>query len=141
MKKLNKKLILEIWDDENPDIDQNKFQEVPQESPVEAPGLTENEKSNYVLSIFTDLQSRIMDLFNYIRSFFGDGWEDGNVSKENKELLRSLNEDVSLMLGKVQQGIKENTEKHVQDVIAQGEEQTQEILNSDDTSAEQKDTI
>ena len=134
MKRLNKKLILEFLDD-------NKFEVVPvDEVAVEEPvvvepqpqALSEAEKKNYIVSTLTDISAKALDFFNYLTPLITIEVEDknspfNNLSEENKNLLRSIYEDVSLLVGKVTQGLKDNTEDNIQGAIDDGQTQAQEL--------------
>ena len=134
MKRLNKKLILEFLDD-------NKFEVVPvDEVAVEEPvvvepqpqALSEAEKKNYIVLTLTDISAKALDFFNYLTPLITIEVEDknspfNNLSEENKNLLRSIYEDVSLLVGKVTQGLKDNTEDNIQGAIDDGQTQAQEL--------------
>ena len=136
MEKLNKKLILEFLEDtdvKDVDLDELNIEEpiqepievVKQEEP-EVQELSEPEKLNFIVSTLTDLSQRVLDLFNYLTPLINNDLPTFNISQENKDLLNSIYEDVSLVLGKVQQGIKNNCVDNIQDAIDDGQTQVQE---------------
>lgn len=129
MQKLNKKIILEFLDDDKLSV---KYPvEVVETTTSE--NLTNGEKKNFIISILTDLSGRMLDLFNYLTPLMTLEVEDNNslfnnLSEENKDLLRSIYEDVSLLVGKVTQGLKDNTEENIQGAIDDGQTQAQETM-------------
>lgn len=132
MKKLNRKIILEFLDDEV----NEPVEEQPVEEPtVVQPGpqqLSEAEKKNYIVTTLTDISAKALDFFNYLTPLMTIEVEDknslfNNLSEENKNLLRSIYEDVSLLVGKVTQGLKDNTEENIQGAIDDGQTQAQEL--------------
>ena len=129
MKKLNNKLILEFLEDE--DIADTSIEEpieVKQEEPAPTPELSEPEKVNFVVSTLTELSQRVLDLFNYLTPLINTDMTSFNLSEQNKDLLNSIYEDVSLVLGKVQQGIKDNCVDNIQNAIDDGQTQAQETI-------------
>ena len=145
MQRLNKKLILEFLDDDKLSVKYpieeaiEQPVEVVEEQPVEvvetttSENLTEGEKKNFIVSTLTDLSTRMLDLFNYLTPLMTLEVEDtnsvfNNLSEENKDLLRSIYEDVSLLVGKVTQGLKDNTEENIQNAIDDGQTQAQETI-------------
>ena len=150
MQRLNKKLILEFLDDNKLSVKYPVEEaieqpvEVVEEQPVEvvettttSENLTDGEKKNFIVSTLTDLSTRMLDLFNYLTPLMTLEVEDtnsvfNNLSEENKDLLRSIYEDVSLLVGKVTQGLKDNTEENIQGAIDDGQTQAQELTISVD---------
>lgn len=146
MQRLNKKLILEFLDDDKLSVKYPVEEaieqpvEVVEEQPVEvvettttSENLTDGEKKNFIVSTLTDLSTRMLDLFNYLTPLMTLEVEDtnsvfNNLSEENKDLLRSIYEDVSLLVGKVTQGLKDNTEENIQNAIDDGQTQAQETI-------------
>ena len=137
MEKLNRKLILEFLEDEVQDVSVDKLNietpiqepiEVKQEEPVPTPKLSEPEKVNFVVSTLTELSQRVLDLFNYLTPLINTDMTSFNLSEQNKDLLNSIYEDVSLVLGKVQQGIKDNCVDNIQNAIDDGQTQAQETI-------------
>ena len=144
MQRLNKKLILEFLDDDKLSVKYPVEEaieqpvEVVEEQPVEvvetttSENLTDGEKKNFIVSTLTDLSTRMLELFNYLTPLMTLEVEDtnsvfNNLSEENKDLLRSIYEDVSLLVGKVTQGLKDNTEENIQGAIDDGQTQAQEL--------------
>ena len=134
MKRLNKKLILEFLDDDKFEV--QPIVEVPVEEPVvvqaQPEALSEAEKKNYIVSTLTDISAKALDFFNYLTPLMTIEVEDknsvfNNLSEQNKDLLRSIYEDVSLLVGKVTQGLKDNTEENIQGAIDDGQTQAQEL--------------
>lgn len=129
MKKLNRKLILEILNED--DSSQKEIEEQPIEEPIkveEPVELDKGEKINFVVSILTDLSQRVLDLFNYLTPIINNELDKGTLSEQNKDLLNSIYEDISLVLGKVQQGIKDNCVDTIQNAIDDGQTQAQETI-------------
>lgn len=134
MKKLNKKIILEFLDDDVSEPAAEPF--VVTETPVavvpEPQPLSEAEKKNFIITTLTDISAKALDFFNYLTPMMTMEVEDktsmfNNLSEENKDLLRSIYEDVSLIVGKVTQGLKDNTEENIQGAIDDGQTQAQEL--------------
>ena len=137
MERLNRKLILEFLEDDIQDVSVDKLNidtpiqepiEVKQEEPSPTPELSEPEKVNFVVSTLTDLSQRVLDLFNYLTPLINTDMTSFNLSEQNKDLLNSIYEDVSLVLGKVQQGIKDNCVDSIQTAIDDGQTQAQETI-------------
>lgn len=131
MKKLNKKIILEFLDDEDAKESVEEVTKPSEPQPLPQP-LTEAEKKNFIITTLTDISSKALDFFNYLTPMMTIEVEDktsllNNLSEENKELLRSIYEDVSLIVGKVTQALKDNTEENIQGAIDDGQEQAQEL--------------
>lgn len=129
MKKLNRKLILEILNED--DSSQKEIEEQPIEEPIkveEPVELDKGEKINFIVSILTDLSQRVLDLFNYLTPIINNELDKGTLSEQNKDLLNSIYEDISLVLGKVQQGIKDNCVDTIQNAIDDGQTQAQETI-------------
>lgn len=135
MKKLNKKIILEFLDDDVSEPAAEPF--VVTETPVavvpEPQPLSEAEKKNFIITTLTDISSKALDFFNYLTPMMTIEVEDktsmlNNLSEENKDLLRSIYEDVSLIVGKVTQALKDNTEENIQNAIDDGQTQAQETI-------------
>ena len=140
MKKLNKKIILEFLDDEDAKKSVEEVTELSEPQPLPQP-LTEAEKKNFIITTLTDISSKALDLFNYLTPMMTIEVEDktsmlNNLSEENKDLLRSIYEDVSLMIGKVTQALKDNTEENIQGAIDDGQEQAQELTAPTNTEEE-----
>ena len=132
MKKLNRKLILEFLDDETGELTLDKkdleepIQEpVKVEKPVE---LDKGEKVNFILSILSDLNNKVLDIFNYLTPYITNVDPEENLSEDNKSLLTSVYEDVSLILGKLSQGLKDNSPENIQNAIDDGQTQAQETI-------------
>ena len=138
MEKLSKKLILEFLEDTDVqdvpidalDIDTPIEEpiEVKQEKPVATPLLSEPEKVNFIVSILTDLSQRFLDLFNYLTPIINNELDKDTLSEQNKDLLNSIYEDISLTLGKVQQGIKDNSPENIAQAIDDGQTKAQETI-------------
>ena len=135
MKKLNKKIILEFLDDEvsEPVAASPVITEIPVAVPPEPQPLSEAEKKNFIITTLTDISAKALDFFNYLTPMMTIEVEDktsmlNNLSEENKDLLRSIYEDVSLIVGKVTQALKDNTEENIQNAIDDGQTQAQETI-------------
>lgn len=127
MKKLNRKLILEILNED--DSSQTEIEEQPIEEPVE---LDKGEKVNFILSVLSDLNNKALDLFNYITPYVTNSDPEENLSDDNKALLTSVYEDVSLILGKLSQGLKDNSPENIQNAIDDGQTLAQETVSTSD---------
>lgn len=146
MEKLSKKLILEFLEDTDVqdvsidalDIDTPIEEpiEVKQEKPVATPLLSEPEKVNFIVSILTDLSQRFLDLFNYLTPIINNELDKDTLSEQNKDLLNSIYEDISLTLGKVQQGIKDNSPENIAQAIDDGQTKAQETITPEPTLEE-----
>ena len=140
MKKLNRKLILEFLDDETGELTLDKKDlEEPIQEPIEVEikqeenNLSEGEKKNFIISLLTDLSGKVFDLFSYLTPYFTLEVQDkdsefNHLSEENKALLSSIYEDVSLIVGKITQGLKDNTAENIQNAIDDGQTQAQETI-------------
>ena len=140
MERLNRKLILEFLEDDVQDVSVDKLNidtpiqepiEVKQEEPAPTVELSEQEKVNFVVSTLTELSQRVLDLFNYLTPLINTDMTSFNLSEQNKDLLNSIYEDISLVLGKVQQGIKDNCVDNIQNAIDDGQTQAQETIVDD----------
>lgn len=148
MKKLNRKLILEFLDDETGELTLDKKDlEEPIQEPIEVEinqeenNLSEGEKKNFIISLLTDLSGKVFDLFSYLTPYFTLEVQDkdsefNHLSEENKALLSSIYEDVSLMVGKITQGLKDNTAENIQNAIDDGQTQAQETITPESTLEE-----
>lgn len=133
MKKLNRKLILEILNED--DSSQKEIEEQPIEEPIkveEPVELDKGEKINFIVSILTDLSQRVLDLFNYLTPIINNELDKDILSEQNKNLLNSIYEDISLVLGKIQQGTKDNCVDTIQNAIDDGQTQAQETISTPD---------
>lgn len=146
MKKLNRKIILEFLEDESfeKSVEKEPVEEI-KEVQVEAQPehLSEEEKKNFIISTLTDLSAKVIDLFNYLTPLMtlevdNENSSINNLSQENKDLLRSIYEDVSLMMGKVTQGLKDNTEENIQGAIDDGQTQAQELTTPSTTDMKEE---
>ena len=152
MEKLTRKLILEVLEDEDiPSSEEIEEQskEIPTEftEPIE---LDQGEKVNFILSVLSDLNNKVLDIFNYITPYITTTIEpEGTLSEDNKALLTSVYEDISLILGKLSQGLKDNSPVNIQNAIDDGQTEAQETivpevdlkedLNSDKENANKKE--
>lgn len=125
MRKLNRKLILEVLDDGE------GVEETPSSS-LNHTEITEGDSKNFILSLLTDLNSQALEMFNSLTPYMvtadEDTLEKGLLSNENKALLTSIYEDISLILGKLSQGIKENSLEGAQTAIDDGQTQVQNTI-------------
>lgn len=130
MKKLNRKLILEVLEDE--DISSSgviEGQDVEEPGQVTEPvELDQGEKINFILSVLSDLHTKALDLFNYLTPYVTNIDPEESLSEDNKNLLTSVYEDVSLILGKLSQGLKDNSPENIQNAIDDGQTQAQETI-------------
>ena len=133
MKKLNRKLILEILNED--DSSQTEIEEQPIEEPIkveEPVELDKGEKVNFILSVLSDLNNKTLDLFNYLTPYVTNTAAEENLSEDNKSLLTSIYEDVSLILGKLSQGLKDNSPENIQNAIDDGQTLAQETISTPD---------
>ena len=132
MKKLNRKLILEFLDDETGELTLDKKDlEEPIQEPIkveEPVELDKGEKVNFILSVLSDLNNKVLDIFNYLTPYITNVDPKENLSEDNKSLLTSVYEDVSLILGKLSQGLKDNSPENIQNAIDDGQTQAQETI-------------
>lgn len=130
MKKLNRKLILEVLEDE--DISSSgviEGQDVEEPGQVTEPvELDQGEKINFILSVLSDLHTKALDLFNCLTPYVTNIDPEESLSEDNKNLLTSVYEDVSLILGKLSQGLKDNSPENIQNAIDDGQTQAQETI-------------
>lgn len=135
MKKLNRKLILEFLDDETGELTLDKKDlEEPIQEPIkveEPVELDKGEKVNFILSVLSDLNNKVLDIFNYLTPYITNVDPEENLSEDNKSLLTSVYEDVSLILGKLSQGLKDNSPENIQNAIDDGQTQAQETITTE----------
>ena len=136
MKRLKNKLLLEVaegedeLEDEGIDIS-NDIDDFDKEDI----SINDNEKTQFVVSYLSDLQDKCMDIFDSLTNYIYSDNIKEMCSEENLDLLNSIYEDISLIIGKVQQGIKNNADSTYQDKVAEGEEAADDMLN---TTTEEK---
>ena len=134
MKKLNRKLILEILEDE--DVSSSKeMEEQPIETSIESEEpvkLDKGEKISFILSVLSDLNNKALDMFNYLTPYITNIDPEENLSEDNKNLLANIYEDVSLILGKLSQGLKDNSPVNIQNAIEDGQTKAQETISTPD---------
>ena len=151
MKKLNRKLILEILEDEDVSSSE-EIEEQPIETSIESEEpvkLDKGEKISFILSVLSDLNNKALDMFNYLTPYIINIDPEENLSEDNKNLLANVYEDVSLILGKLSQGLKDNSPVNIQNAIDDGQTKAQETitpevdlkedLNSDKENANKKE--
>ena len=136
MKRLKNKLLLEVAEGEDEledeaidisnDIDDFDKEDI---------SINDNEKTQFVVSYLSDLQDKCMDIFDSLTNYIYSDNIKEMCSEENLDLLNSIYEDISLIIGKVQQGIKNNADSTYQDKVAEGEEAADDMLN---TTTEEK---
>lgn len=136
MKRLKNKLLLEVAEGEDEledeaidisnDIDDFDKEDI---------SIDDNEKTQFVVSYLSDLQDKCMDIFDSLTNYIYSDNIKEMCSEENLDLLNSIYEDISLIIGKVQQGIKNNADSTYQDKVAEGEEAADDMLN---TTTEEK---
>lgn len=126
----NRKIILEVLEDDKVEDGDNKVPET--ESPIESPSepvkLTDGEQTNFIVSVLSYLNTKVLDIFNYLTPYITVNNDDQYISGDNASLLQSIYEDVSLILGKVTQGIKDNSPEPAQQAIDDGQTSTQETI-------------
>lgn len=131
MQKLgNRKLILEVLEDDKVEDGDNKVPET--ESPIESPSepvkLTDGEQTNFIVSVLSYLNTKVLDIFNYLTPYITTNNDDQYINGDNASLLQSIYGDISLILGKVTQGIKDNSPEPAQQAIDDGQTSTQETI-------------
>lgn len=126
----NRKIILEVLEDDKVEDGDNKVPET--ESPIESPSepvkLTDGEQTNFIVSVLSYLNTKVLDIFNYLTPYITTNNDDQYISGDNASLLQSIYGDVSLILGKVTQGIKDNSPEPAQQAIDDGQTSTQETI-------------
>lgn len=130
MQRLKSRIILEVLEDERVG-EEEKSPVDPRPEPVT---LTDGEQTNFILSVLGELNTKVLDLFNYLTPYMTD--RDVPMREGNVSLLQSIYEDISLMLGKIGQGIKENSPEPIQQAIDDGQTQTQETVIPETTLEE-----
>lgn len=134
MKKLNRKLILEILEDEDVSSSE-EMEEQPIETSIESEEpvkLDKGEKISFILSVLSDLNNKALDMFNYLTPYINNIDPEENLSEDNKNLLANVYEDVSLILGKLSQGLKDNSPVNIQNAIEDGQTKAQETISTPD---------
>lgn len=134
MKKLNRKLILEILEDEDVSSSE-EMEEQPIETSIESEEpvkLDKGEKISFILSVLSDLNNKALDMFNYLTPYITNIDPEENLSEDNKNLLANIYEDVSLILGKLSQGLKDNSPVNIQNAIEDGQTKAQETISTPD---------
>ena len=114
---LDKKLILEGFDDENV-IDQ---------STENVPELSEEEKNNFNSNIVSDLLVNFLSIFNTNQT----NLLDPNIKPEIKILLEDLSDDVALCIGKIQQALKQANPEDTEKLINDGEDIAQDLIKEE----------
>ena len=122
MRRLNNRIILEVLED-GAIGDEERSPIDPEPEPVT---LTDGEQTNFILSVLGELNTKVLDLFNYLTPYITD--EHAPMQEANVTLLQSIYEDISLVLGKIGQGLKENSPEPVQQAIDDGQSSTQETM-------------
>lgn len=126
----NRKLILEVLEDDKVEDGDNKVPET--ESPIESPSepvkLTDGEQTNFIVSVLSYLNTKVLDIFNYLTPYITTNNDDQYINGDNASLLQSIYGDISLILGKVTQGIKDNSPEPAQQAIDDGQTSTQETI-------------
>ncbi len=142
MKKLNRKLILEILEDEDV-LSSKEMEEQPIETSIESEEpvkLDKGEKISFILSVLSDLNNKALDMFNYLTPYINNIDPEENLSEDNKNLLANVYEDVSLILGKLSQGLKDNSPVNIQNAIDDGQTEAQETISTPDQLEESLET-
>lgn len=134
MEKLTQKLILEVLDDEDIALDAGPEEPTSPQEPVE---LDHGEKLNFIISVLSYLNTKALDIFNYLTPYITGNNDDQYISEDNARLLQSIYEDVSLILGKVTQGIKDNSPEPAQQAIDDGQTSTQETITTPEAPLEE----
>lgn len=93
----------------------------------EAPILNEEEKQNFNTSIVSDLLNNFLSIFNSIQSYL----VDPNLEDTIKNLLDDISDDTALCVGKLQEIIKAAADEDTKEIINQGQEEAQAIIQED----------
>lgn len=93
----------------------------------EAPILNDEEKQNFNTSIVSELLNNFLSIFNSIQSYLADP----NLDDIVKNLLDDISDDTALCVGKLQEIIKAATDEDKKEIIAQGQEEAQAIIQED----------
>lgn len=113
---LKNKLILEdLEDNETLEIEPHMI-----EGTVEGPSpdLTPEEETNFHFSSVSDILNRDLELYNLIGSIK----VDSALNPDVHNVLESVQEDLAVSIGKLQECLKLCSETKVEDLIVQGED-------------------
>lgn len=121
MQRLNKKIILEYYEDE-------PKEEIERVAVEDEPELSEQEKRSFILSTLNGLSNQMTSVFDTMTGTLNMLDLDRTMSQDNIDLLNGIYEDISLILGKIQQGIKDNSPENIQNSIDDGQTAAQETI-------------
>lgn len=134
---MNQRLILEALEEiDDIDSDAEKLNADDQQ-------LTDNEQINFEVSTITDLLNKHLDIYSTLTSLISQGDTDQNVSEKIKVILQSVSEDEAVIIGKLQQSLKEVSPEHIQDTMTVGEDAIADDISSVDDkekTSEDEDT-
>lgn len=123
---MNQRLILEALEEiDDIDSDAEKLNTDDQQ-------LTDNEQINFEVSTITDLLNKHLDIYSTLTSLISQGDTDQNVSEKIKVILQSVSEDEAVIIGKLQQSLKEVSPEHIQDTMTVGEDAIADDISSVD---------
>lgn len=121
MKKLNKKLVLEAFADEQPSVpaDPDLVLDIPAEE-LANPELTEQEKELFHSSVISDLLTKELETFTYIKSVLAD--PDGQLDELARAVLESVSEDTATAIGKLEHCLNDVVDNKSEELINQAED-------------------
>lgn len=149
MERLKKKILLEFLDadsldDSFADGSLVDIDEPIDEEPVEETSGNLLSEKQFIIPLLNDLSDSVLDIFDtlttYVLSpeFDRDSTETAqiHVSDSNIDLITGIYEDISTILGKIQQGIKDNSPENIQNAIDDGQTSAQDTLIDSDIEEE-----
>lgn len=123
MKKLDKKLVLEAFADEQPSVpaDPDLVLDIPAEELANPdPELTEQEKELFHSSVISDLLTKELETFTYIKSVLAD--PDGQLDELARAVLESVSEDTATAIGKLEHCLNDVVDNKSEELINQAED-------------------
>lgn len=111
----NKLILEELEDTEALEIEPDMIEGTIEEP---SPDLTPEEETNFHFSSVSDILNRDLELYNLIGSIK----VDPALSSDIHEVLESVQEDLAVSIGKLQECLKLCSESKVEDLITQGED-------------------
>lgn len=126
MKRLDKKILLEFLEDDT-DVENNSL-ETTDENIETINELSDTEKENLLLSVYKDLLTKTLDILEYVNQYIKE--DDAIISEENKELIAGIKENISVVVGKLNEAIKQAVSEESQNAMAEGESEAQDTLEN-----------
>lgn len=152
MERLKKKILLEFLDadsldDSFADNISADIDEPIDEEPVEETSGNLLSERQFIILLLNDLSDSVLDIFDtlttYVLSpeFDRDSTEPAqiHVSDSNIDLITGIYEDISTILGKIQQGIKDNSPENIQNAIDDGQTSAQDTLIDSEEDEEEEE--